>query len=200
MPSKKKNVRKLVPCSRSQVRNPLTNRCIKRVGKTSPAKVSRRKVSRRASPARKLVPCSRSQVRNPATNRCIKRVGKVSPAKVSRRKVSKRKVSKRKVSIKKTSVRKWKLLSFKDAPKLIGKKIYLLHEQHQEGGGEPSIIKGYCEPYGECSVVSSKRKNIYDSLAIIDSHNKNASTDYSFSLDTANKYYVSGSDWVKYKL
>jgi hypothetical protein len=191
MPSKKKNVRKLVPCSRSQVRNPLTNRC-KRVSKTSSRKVLKRKVSKKASPARKLVPCSRSQVRNPLTNRCIKRVSKKSPVK--------RKVSRRKVSNKKTSVGKWKLLSFKDAPKLIGKKIYLLHEQHQEGRGEPSIIKGYCEPYGECSVVSSKRKNIYDSLAIIDSHNKNASTDYSFSLDTANKYYVSGSDWVKYKL
>lgn len=146
---------------------------------------------------RKLVPCSRSQVRNPLTNRCIKRVGKTSA-----RKVSKRKVSKRKVSSKKTALGRWKLLSFKDAPKLVGKKIYLLYEQHQAGKGEPAIIKGYCEPYGNCSAVSSKPKNSYDSLAIIDSHNKNASTDYSFALDIAGKYYVSGSgsDWVKYKL
>jgi hypothetical protein len=156
--------------------------CIKRVAR----KVSKRKVSK----IRKLVPCSRSQVRNPETNRCIKRVGKTSPSKVS----------KKKVSSKKTQV--WKLLSFKDAPKLVGKKLYLLYEQHQDGKGEPAIIKGYCEPFGNCSVVSSKPKNSYDSLAIIDSHNKNTTADYSFDLDVAGKYYVSGSgsDWVKYKL
>ena len=143
--------------------------------------------SRSKKNVRKLVPCSRSKVRNPLTNRCIKRVGKTSA---------------RKVSSKKTAVGRWKLLSFKDAPKLVGKKIYLLYEQHQAGKGDPAIIKGYCEPYGNCSAVSSKPKNSYDSLAIIDSHNKNASTDYSFALDIAGKYYVSGSgsDWVKYKL
>ena len=50
-------------CTPSQIRNPATNRCVKRSGSIG------RKLQAR--------PCSPNQIRNPATNRCVKKDGAI---------------------------------------------------------------------------------------------------------------------------
>lgn len=80
------------PCKPDEIRNPATNRCVKKngkIGKTlvvrsrsqsrsrASPRVSSRRASPRVSPRRARKPCKSNEIRNPATGRCVKKTGEI---------------------------------------------------------------------------------------------------------------------------
>jgi hypothetical protein len=93
MPSPTRKKRSPKPCSPDQIRNPKTNRCVKKSGAIGRKILSSRR-RKTSGGKRRLKPCSPDQVRNPETNRCVKKSGAIGRKILGVHKVGKRKTKK----------------------------------------------------------------------------------------------------------
>ena len=75
--SRRRNRSGLKPCSRNEIRNPKTNRCVNRSGEIGKKILQRKRKQRSAGGRSRRTPCSRNQIRNPKTNRCVNRSGEI---------------------------------------------------------------------------------------------------------------------------
>jgi len=95
----------LKPCKSDEIRNPVSNRCVKKSGKIGKAILAKKSRSKsrtksrtkskpksRASPnknSRSRKPCKSDEIRNPVSNRCVKKSGKIGKAILSKKSRSK---------------------------------------------------------------------------------------------------------------
>jgi tRNA A-37 threonylcarbamoyl transferase component Bud32 len=75
----------VIACKSNQIRNPATNRCVKKSGSIGKAILKKRKRRRSKSNRRRSSACKSNQIRNPATNRCVKKTGSIGKAILKKR-------------------------------------------------------------------------------------------------------------------
>jgi serine/threonine protein kinase len=101
------------PCKTDEIRNPATNRCVKKSGKVGkellkkkPSSNKSPRVSSKKSPKKKSEKkCKSDEIRNPATKRCVKKSGKIGKELLKKSKIKSPRISSTK-SPKKTSEKK----------------------------------------------------------------------------------------------
>lgn len=109
--TKKSSNYKSKPCKSNQIRNPATNRCVKKSGKIGKSLLG--------EPIKNTKSCKPDQIRNPATNRCVKKTGKIGKMLLKQNKSNS---SPRIKSISKTPTKRIKQFSPLAPKKIIKKK------------------------------------------------------------------------------